>query len=251
MAKFKNDKGLTLIELLITIAVLAVVSAIALPVINNVVSSSNSNALQQTIKDANDFINKYSKSGVVAYDGLTKTFSGYIDTDGDNTIDADEKIDTLTLDANKFAASTSGTSAALGGSYTNGGVTSVTITATGGAPVAPAVTVSSFVAGEGFMSTGGGSSVSVMIYSGSNFTFAFADGASVGGQLSSALTSVSGPITVTFAGATWQANVSSSNGTTTIAGVPGTWDGAGGQGQMFANKAVFDSVAKTLVMTWE
>jgi prepilin-type N-terminal cleavage/methylation domain-containing protein len=138
MAKFKNDKGLTLIELLITISVLAVVSAIALPVINNVVSASNSNALQQTIKDANDFINKYSKSGVVAYDGLTKTFQGYVDTDGDNQVDANEKIDTLTLDANKFAATVTGTSPALGGSYSNGGVTGVTITAANGGSTAPA-----------------------------------------------------------------------------------------------------------------
>jgi prepilin-type N-terminal cleavage/methylation domain-containing protein len=139
MAKFKNDKGLTLIELLITISVLAVVSAIALPVINNVVASSNSNALNQTIKDANDFINKYSKSGVVAYDGLTKTFQGYVDTDGDNTIDSNELIDTLTLDANKFAATVTGTSPSLGGSYTNGGVTGATITIAGSAPAASTI----------------------------------------------------------------------------------------------------------------
>jgi prepilin-type N-terminal cleavage/methylation domain-containing protein len=126
MTTFKNDKGLTLIELLITIAVLAVVSAIALPVINNVVSASNSNALQQTIKDADAFINKYSKSGVVAYDGLTRTFQGYVDTDGDNTIDSNELIDTLTLDA-KFSATANGTSPSVGGSYSNGGVTGVTI----------------------------------------------------------------------------------------------------------------------------
>lgn len=132
MAKFKNDKGLTLIELLITIAVLAVVSAIALPVINNVVASSNSNALQQTIKDAQSFINKYSKSGIVAYDGLTKTFRGYIDTDGDNQVDSNELIDTLTLDA-KFSVTANGTSPSIGGSYSNGGVTGVTITtSTGG-----------------------------------------------------------------------------------------------------------------------
>jgi prepilin-type N-terminal cleavage/methylation domain-containing protein len=137
MAKFKNDKGLTLIELLITIAVLAIVSAIALPVINNVVASSNSNALQQTIKDAQSFINKYSKSGVVAYDSLTKTFRGYIDTDGDNQIDANELIDTLVLDEDKYTAVLNGTSPALGGSYSNGGVTGATIIATTGGSTAP------------------------------------------------------------------------------------------------------------------
>jgi prepilin-type N-terminal cleavage/methylation domain-containing protein len=151
MAKFKNDKGLTLIELLITIAVLAVISAIALPIINNVVSASNSNALNQTIKDASDFINKYSKSGVVAYDGLTKTFSGYVDTDGDNTIDANEKIDTLTLDADKFAATVTGTSPSVGGSYSNGGVTGTTVTAANGGTIAPPVsTVVTYSAGYAY-----------------------------------------------------------------------------------------------------
>ena len=161
MAKFKNDKGLTLIELLITIAVLAVVSAIALPVINNVVSSSNSNALNQTIKDANDFINKYSKSGVVAYDDLTKTFSGYVDTDGDNQVDANEKIDTLTLDANKFAAAVTGTSPSVGGSYSNGGITGATITAAnGGTATPPANTVVTYSAGYAYQN------LDIDIYSG-------------------------------------------------------------------------------------
>lgn len=139
MKQFRSDRGLTLVELLITIAVLAIVSAIALPVINNVVAASNSNAYYQTIKDADAFINKYSKSGVIAYDGLTSTFTGYIDTDGDNVIDANEKIDTLTLDS-KYSVTPTG-SASLGGSYTNGGVNSAVIAAPPTAPLA-AVTYS-------------------------------------------------------------------------------------------------------------
>lgn len=135
MFKHQDEKGLTLIELLITISVLAVVSAIALPVINNVVTSSNSNAYNQTLKDAQAFLDRYGNSGVVLYDGL-QTLSGYIDKDGDNSIDADEKIDTLTLDS-KYAMSVTG-SASIGGSYSNGGVTAVTITtSTGGSSATP------------------------------------------------------------------------------------------------------------------
>lgn len=137
MAKFKNDKGLTLIELLITIAVLAVVSAIALPVINNVVAASNSNAYNQTIKDAQTFIDKYSKAGIVAYDGLTNAFKGYVDTDSDNIIDANELVDTLTLDA-KYSATATG-SATVGGLYSTGGVTAATIIVSSGS-AAPAPT---------------------------------------------------------------------------------------------------------------
>ena len=101
MMKFNREEGLTLIELLITISVLAIVSAIALPVINNVVSSSNSNALAQTQSDVADFVAKYNAAGAVAFDGFT--FTGFVDTDGDNTVDGNEVVDTLTLDS-KFTA---------------------------------------------------------------------------------------------------------------------------------------------------
>ena len=101
MMKFNREEGLTLIELLITISVLAIVSAIALPVINNVVSSSNSNALAQTQSDVADFVAKYNAAGAVAFDGMS-TFTGYVDTDGDNQVDGNEVIDTLTIDTNKF-----------------------------------------------------------------------------------------------------------------------------------------------------
>lgn len=131
----RDERGLTLIELLITISVLAVVSAIALPVINNVVTSSNSNAYNQTVKDAQAFIDRYSKGGVVVYDGL-RTLSGYLDSDGDNQIEAGEKIDTFTLDE-KYAMTVTG-SAQEGGSYSNGGVTAANIQVAGGGSTASA-----------------------------------------------------------------------------------------------------------------
>jgi prepilin-type N-terminal cleavage/methylation domain-containing protein len=141
MAKFKNDKGLTLIELLITIAVLAVVSAIALPVISNVVSSSNSNAAVQTQGDVNDFISKYNAAGETLY--ANGVFSGYVDTDGDNTIDSNELIDTLAIDTGKFAVSAAGTSDVVGGTYTTKGITAATISlaASGGAQATVVYTV--------------------------------------------------------------------------------------------------------------
>ena len=104
MMKFNREEGLTLIELLITISVLAIVSAIALPVINNVVSSSNSNALVQTQSDVADFVAKYNAAGAAAFVG-NGVFQGYVDTDGDNQVDNNELIDTLTIDTNKFSVS--------------------------------------------------------------------------------------------------------------------------------------------------
>jgi prepilin-type N-terminal cleavage/methylation domain-containing protein len=139
MAKFKNEKGLTLIELLITIAVLAVVSAIALPVINNVVSSSNSNAAVQTQSDVNDFIAKYNAAGETLLSTDGRTLQGYVDTDGDNTIDSNELVDTLSIDS-KFAVQFPMTSSSdsVGGSYTSDGIVPPVITlASGGVTGGP------------------------------------------------------------------------------------------------------------------
>ena len=120
MMKFNREEGLTLIELLITISVLAIVSAIALPVVNNVVSSSNSNALAQTNSDISDFTAKYNAAGAVQITVDTNgntILSGYVDTDGDNAIDSNELIDTLTIDGTKFTAGSWYTGAQ--GSYTS------------------------------------------------------------------------------------------------------------------------------------
>lgn len=154
MLKFKSEKGLTLIELLITISVLAVVSAIALPVINNVVTSSNSNALVQTQTEVNNFIAKYSKSGVVALQG--QKLLGYVDTDGDNQIDDPaELVDTFTLDG-KYSISATGTNPTAGASYSGGGITAASVTSsgsTGSNTAAPSPTPSPSNSPGGFTTT--------------------------------------------------------------------------------------------------
>ena len=114
MMKFNREEGLTLIELLITISVLAIVSAIALPVVNNVVSSSNSNALEQTRSDITDFVAKYNAAGAVEFQygpANEILFRGYVDTNGDNQVQSNELIDTLTIDNTKFVVNTGTNSA--------------------------------------------------------------------------------------------------------------------------------------------
>ncbi len=101
MMKFNREEGLTLIELLITIAVIAIVAAIAVPVVSNVVANSNTNALAQTNSDVVDFVTKYNNSGVVDWDG-TGVLKGYVDLNGNNIIDTNELVESLTIDTTKF-----------------------------------------------------------------------------------------------------------------------------------------------------
>jgi type IV pilus assembly protein PilA len=101
MMKFNREEGLTLIELLITIAVLAIVAAIAVPVVTNVVNSTEDRAVAQTVSDIESFLNTASKSGTWAYDSATQTFTSYVDLDGNSKINTDgsELISELTIDS--------------------------------------------------------------------------------------------------------------------------------------------------------
>lgn len=101
MMKFNREEGLTLIELLITIAVLAIVAAIAVPVVTNVVGSTNDRAAEQTKEDIKSFIDTGANSGLVQWDGVG-TFESYVDLNGDNTIDENEKISELVVDTEQF-----------------------------------------------------------------------------------------------------------------------------------------------------
>jgi prepilin-type N-terminal cleavage/methylation domain-containing protein len=101
---FKNEKGLTLIELLITIAVIAIVAAISIPVITNVIDSSRTSSAGSMEAQVNAFIEKYSQSGEVTFNG-TDTFTGWVDLDADGVVDANEAIETFTVDTTQFGLS--------------------------------------------------------------------------------------------------------------------------------------------------
>lgn len=103
---FKQDTGLTLIELLVTIAVIAIVAAVTIPVASNIIGTTNDKAVAQTQVDVTTFVNKYKDSGAYSFDG-TDTFVGYVDLNGNGSVDAGETIETLTIDTSRFAISAS------------------------------------------------------------------------------------------------------------------------------------------------
>ena len=120
MALKKNDKGLTLIELLITIAVIAIVAAISVPVITNVIADSRTNSAAAMQEQAQAFIDKYESSGDWSFDTASQTFLGGIDEDGNGTVTLGtvaspgaEVIDTLAVDAGQFTATVAGTTATV------------------------------------------------------------------------------------------------------------------------------------------
>jgi uncharacterized repeat protein (TIGR02543 family)/prepilin-type N-terminal cleavage/methylation domain-containing protein len=101
LGKRKTERGLTLLELLVTIAVIAIVAAISVPIISNVVGSSRVNAAFAMEDQVNAFIDKYEKTGVVTYNYDTQTFEGFVDLDGNGTYDTSpnsvERIESLVV----------------------------------------------------------------------------------------------------------------------------------------------------------
>jgi prepilin-type N-terminal cleavage/methylation domain-containing protein len=111
MMKFNREEGLTLIELLITIAVIAIVAAISVPVITNVIADSRTNSAEAMQAQVDSFVDKYDASGDWSFDSATQTLLGGIDEDGNGTVDLGtvaapgaEVIDSLTVDTTQFNA---------------------------------------------------------------------------------------------------------------------------------------------------
>jgi len=103
MKKFNREEGLTLIELLITIAVLAIVAAIAIPVVTNVVDSSRDQSAANMSTQVKNFVDEYDgKAGAYMYDSFNQVFWGYVDLNGDGRASEDEMIEKLEVDAANF-----------------------------------------------------------------------------------------------------------------------------------------------------
>ena len=81
MMKFNREEGLTLIELLITIAVIAIVAAISVPVVSNVIEASNDNALAAMNEQVDQFYAEGEESGSVTLNN--NVLEARIDQNGD------------------------------------------------------------------------------------------------------------------------------------------------------------------------
>jgi uncharacterized repeat protein (TIGR02543 family)/prepilin-type N-terminal cleavage/methylation domain-containing protein len=87
-----NLKGLTLIELLVTIAVISVIALISFPTLTNIIGSSRAAATEAIQKQANDFLSRYEASGKVSFDEETSTFTAWTDLNGDGRFTSPKEI---------------------------------------------------------------------------------------------------------------------------------------------------------------
>ena len=71
---FKNEKGFTLIELIVVIAVLGMIAAIAIPKVGNISGNAKNKADEQTITILNEAVQRY------------KAHNGVVPGDSDKTV---------------------------------------------------------------------------------------------------------------------------------------------------------------------
>jgi prepilin-type N-terminal cleavage/methylation domain-containing protein len=142
----RDKEGLTLIELLVTIAVIAIVAAISVPVISNVVGSSRDNAAAVMQKQVDSFVAKYDKAGkaqyienVAAGSGAksNKRLTGFVDLNGDGDYaDENELIETFVV-GDEYDIAVSGTTTLEGEVNTVDDITAIAVTSAAGSGEAP------------------------------------------------------------------------------------------------------------------
>lgn len=80
--KLKEEKGLTLIELLAVIVILGIIAAIAIPAIGNIITNSRVNALMADGQNALAAANIYFADTNDTEATLTELKAGYLDDEG-------------------------------------------------------------------------------------------------------------------------------------------------------------------------
>ncbi|WP_318615192.1 type II secretion system protein [Sporosarcina sp. YIM B06819] len=93
--QMKNEKGLTLVELLAVIVILGIISAIAVPAIGNIITNSKVNALKADGQNALAAANIYFTDTGATTVSLTQLKAGYLDDEGGFKGDATFKVDKI------------------------------------------------------------------------------------------------------------------------------------------------------------
>ena len=109
MMKFNREEGLTLIELLITIAVIAIVAAISVPVITNVINDSADNSAAAMQEQVQQFVSEGADAGTVTYAAATQTFELRIDANGSQADGDEYLLKSLVVDSRFAVTDTAGT----------------------------------------------------------------------------------------------------------------------------------------------
>jgi len=78
----KQQKGMTLLELLVTLGVIAIVSVLAFPIVGNIIPTAQERAVVAAQESVNDFVSKWNDSGAYTFNPDTATWTGYVDRKG-------------------------------------------------------------------------------------------------------------------------------------------------------------------------
>lgn len=81
-----SKRGSTLIELLVTIAVIAIIAAISVPIINSIIAIAEERVRKQAGERVASFVEEYATAGVYTYDPASGVLAGYVDLNGDSLI---------------------------------------------------------------------------------------------------------------------------------------------------------------------
>ena len=96
--KRNTKKGFTLVELVIVIAVIAILAAVLIPTFGGIIEKANQNAAMQEARNAYTmYLAEYAEEGAVQTEVYVKTSKGWVEIDNSSVVKQEDGIYTIEL----------------------------------------------------------------------------------------------------------------------------------------------------------